>query len=74
VRSSFFLDNFGGVVLDDDHGELFVRGNHDFVLARSDSNEDDLFVCVEAFDRGLSFGGELGDERACVDGLLLVHG
>jgi hypothetical protein len=46
-------------VLQHEHRKLSVRGYHDFVLVRSDSNECDVFLWVQCFDSCLGFGVEL---------------
>ena len=65
---------FTARVLEHDQRKVSIRRNHNLMLLRSNSDECNLFVAVESADSLLGFGGELGDERAVLNGVFLAHG
>lgn len=61
-------------VLQHNEGVIFLRRDHDLVLLASDSNELHIVLGVEGLDGRLGLGGELGDQTAILDGVILRHG
>lgn len=60
-------------VLDDDHNEVFVGGDHDFVLLRSDSQECEVVGRVEVADDAASFVSELAHESGVLHSRCVVQ-
>ena len=63
-----------GGLLDDNHGEFSVRGNHDLVHLRANLNEEDFLIRVQQLNGLVGLVLELGDEGAIDDGVLGLHG
>ena len=61
-------------ILEDDEGVLFLGGDHDLVLLAADADELDVVLGVQRLDSALGLGGELRDQRAVLDGVVLRHG
>lgn len=60
-------------VLKHDERVILLRCDHDLVLLASDSNKLHIVLGVEGLDGRLGLGGELGDQTAILDGVILRH-
>ena len=61
-------------VLEDDHGELAVRSNHNLVDGRADLYESDFFLGMKRLNSVVGFVHEIPNETTVIDCLVLIHG
>ena len=75
AKDLLYSQDLGGCwVLKDDHGELTIGRNHNFVHRGTNFDKSDVFFWVQRLNGTASFVHEIIDQCSIVNSIVLSHG